>query len=197
MATTAIFAELLVIGLEALCWISLLALTWIGDDQRQWLVQFPARDWMPLITAATLAAAYVIGIFVDRVADSVFTRLDVDWNRHGNLPLSRARLTVMSKNKEVAMFLDYIRSRERIARATCFNLFAGTIALALFLGSRGASPLAIAGTVVAGVLVAFAALLVARRISKAYYHRLMDAYEIVTGDAPKPPDSPSMPEAPR
>ncbi len=73
MATTALFAEILIVGLGASVWLSLLVLTFTGPLQ----VHIQAvESWSTLITALILAAAYALGVLVDRVADSFYRWLE-------------------------------------------------------------------------------------------------------------------------
>src|SRR2546427_1690924 len=69
MATTALFVEILIIGLETAVWLCLLILTYVGpvnvDPQG-------LKEWSTLLTALALAAAYVLGILVDRASDSFY-----------------------------------------------------------------------------------------------------------------------------
>ena len=77
MTTTAIFAELLVTGLQAIVWLvlaslSVAGLTWIDVGT----VATRFKDWASLISVFVLGFAYALGIIVDRVADSLFYPMD-------------------------------------------------------------------------------------------------------------------------
>lgn len=124
MSTTTLFVELLIIGIEALVWVLLLvgsltdvSLVCVIEKLKGW------SGYSALITVMFLAVAYTLGILVDRASDIFYKLVQF---RPGRLPagVGEMRLTVMSANDGMAKFLDYQRSRLRIARATACNLFA-------------------------------------------------------------------------
>ena len=185
MATTAIVAEILIVGLEASAWLTLLVLTIFGTG---WIDVGVLEGWQALVTIVVLAGAYVLGILVDRAADSAHKALE--GRRPGRVvdkPASIAtmRLAAMQVSG-VATFVDYQRSRLRIARATVLNLVLALPAVVLFLASRtsaGATVIAVAALVLAAA--ATLAHLAYRRIEVAYVSRLSDAYALVK-KLPKP-----------
>lgn len=189
MATTAIFAELLIIGLEACVWLVLFSRIILGTSEVDISV---LKGWEALATIFVLGVAYTLGIVVDRLTDSLLHSIDVKlrnrWipRREGDPSVSERRLRIMAENERMAEFLDYLRSRVRIARSTVFNLALILVAL-IVLGIQKATTFAdpgagrvlvMAGTVVP-LLLAFA-LFSWVRISKTYYHRLDQAYRITT-----------------
>ncbi|MEK6373832.1 MAG: hypothetical protein AABO58_14180 [Acidobacteriota bacterium] len=169
MATTAIVAEILVIGLQAVIWIVLLAMS-IGGVPA---ARAGLKEWVPLITAFTLGFAYAFGIIIDRISDSLFTAggASESW--------AEQRLAVLARGDKVTDFLEYIRSRLRIARASTLNFALITLFGALFLCVRSD---ATAGQIVAatasGIGITIAAGKVAARIRKTYDKRLKQAIEL-------------------
>ena len=187
MKTTAIFAEVLVIGLQAVVWLSLFALSFSGVSwvARDALAELP--DWTPLIAVFAIAFAYPLGIIVDRMADSIFHPLDLRIRAkvlRGSKPRpARMRLYILAKNEGVALFLDYIRSRLRIARSTSLNLVLLTLSAAVFLTTRNLTgELEVIPLVASGVMLGLASLFAWYRISRTYYKRLRQAYEISQGE---------------
>ena len=72
MTTTAMFIEILIIGLQAVVWIALLAASIFGTKS----VQLQnLSDWETLIIVLVFAIAYVLGTLVDRVTDTAFLRV--------------------------------------------------------------------------------------------------------------------------
>jgi hypothetical protein len=72
MATTAMFIEILIIGLQAVVWVALLAASIFGIKS----VQLQnLSDWETLIIVLVFAIAYVLGILMDRLADTAFLRV--------------------------------------------------------------------------------------------------------------------------
>src|SRR5712691_6100301 len=73
MATTAVVAEILIVGLEAEAWLALVIFMVFGSD---WLNVGALGDFEALVTIVVIATAYVLGIVVDRAADSLFSLVE-------------------------------------------------------------------------------------------------------------------------
>jgi len=194
MATTAIFAEILIVGLQALVWLVLASVAILGVPS---VDVSSLEGWEGLITLAILAVAYALGIVVDRVADSVFDPFD-RLLREKHIPSSplsvpEMRLRIMSESEGMASFLDYVRSRVRIARSTAFNC-ALIVGAAILLDLRREATVGglvrhewLVLTMVVGAALSALALFAWVRITKTYNWRLDQAYRIVcekraTGD---------------
>lgn len=177
MATTAIFAELLVVGLQVLAWLTIVVL---GVAKKEAVIPAGLGDWSTLITLLIVALAYVLGVLMDRISDSVFKLIEHEpVQKEGDPPVSVKRLTVASRSEPVSRFLEYVRSRLRIARATSLNLALTTLAVAFWLARKNHGPWRVVVALVLGAIAASIALWVARRISKTYYERLTEAYELL------------------
>jgi 8-oxo-dGTP pyrophosphatase MutT (NUDIX family) len=186
VATTAVFAEILIAGLEAAAWLALLVAGIVGTD---WIDTERLHGWEALTTAVVLAAAYVLGILVDRFADSFHRWLAKAWpGRAVDKPASipRMRLTMLQVGGDLARFFEYQRSRQRIARATAVNCALAVPVAAWYVAPRsGVGPaLGAAAALLLATLVSEAA---NRRIEFAYVTRLGDAYRIVR-DLPEEAD---------
>ena len=185
MNTTAIFAELLVAGLLALVWLALVVLSFTrvtGSDAAAFASQM--KDWASLISVFVLGFAYALGIIVDRVADSLFHRVDRGIRRrHLDKKLPSAaemRLCVMADADKLAGFLDYIRSRQRITRSASLNLLLISLASAVFLTRRSsAGILWVSSTAIAALALAALSLFAWERISETYYKRLAQSYTLL------------------
>lgn len=182
MSTTTLFVEILIIGLEALVWLAMaLSLRWD---------MYPMLDFLRinqaysvLITPFLLALAYILGIIIDRAADSLYRPLRYSHKKDLPATVRAMRLRIMHASDGMAKFLEYQRSRLRIARATVLNLLVTLVAAAFLLtgtGEAGARvlPLVIAGGAIALALSVYAA----RRIDEAQMKNLVKAYEIITED---------------
>src|SRR5438067_5806359 len=108
MTTTAIVAEILIVGLQASAWVALLV-GWIYGTSL--IHEGLWRGWEGLGTILILATAYSLGIVIDRLADSLFRR--IAWLGGGG-GHRRQRLQVMRRDDPVSRFLEYQRSRLRI-----------------------------------------------------------------------------------
>jgi hypothetical protein len=192
LSTTAVFAEILIVGLQAEAWLALALLTVFGHE---WLFELDGvNDFAALLTIVVLALAYVLGIIVDRLADTLLDsfehsrlgkRVKTKFMSKPEEPepeprLSTMRMTVMAASDDMTSFLDYQRSRWRIARATVLNLVVAAPVVALYLvyGTNLDGLWALVPVASALVLIPityFAGV----RIQDAWVARLKDAYDIL------------------
>jgi hypothetical protein len=196
VATTAIFAEILVVGFQAAAWLTLLVLGLFGTD---WVTLSELETWAALITVAVVAAAYMLGVIVDRIADDVFllgARLVA-----GRLPGTRAgksgsgaddagpdvrrkRVVVIDASEGLGKFLDYQRSRLRVARATAVNAALSVPATTIFLAAQAdPAPGLIAFLASTAVALISASVYAAFKVGGAWRDSLDAAYEVVTARA--------------
>jgi hypothetical protein len=123
VTTTAIFAELLVCGLETLVWLVFLTCVITGRHLDAAGLA-PLKDWSALVTILIVAASYAVGTVSDRLADAVFGKWDEYLRRKkfaDDDQVGLARLRIAQASEPLAKYLEYIRSRMRLARATSFN----------------------------------------------------------------------------
>lgn len=188
MATTVIFAEILIVGLQALIWIALFLFGIFGLDAKSFSSANLAQ-WVQLIIVFVLAFAYTIGIFIDRAADSFFSRFDKQTRQKylgDSFPsVPKMRLYIMSKNATVNKYIDYIRSRSRIARSTAFNLVLILTAFVYIYFNRPSlniNPVQFISIDIVLIIFIILAIFSWQRISKTYYKRLKKGYEILKKD---------------
>lgn len=188
MSTTAIVAEIVIVGLEAEAWLGLFVLTIFG---RGWVDLGTLSDFSAVVVVVMIATAYALGVVVDRVADSMFKAIAKTaggaWlNRHfgrrshdWTLParVREMRYLVIRDADQSGAFLDYQRSRIRVARGTALNLAIAALALAAYLGRYGEPWQAICAT---GLLFVLLAVTVAasERIHAAWLAGLSDVYRM-------------------
>jgi amino acid permease len=180
MSTTSLFVEILVVGIQTLVWLVLLIhAQWDLKPFLDMLKEY--KEYAALITTLLLALAYVLGIFIDRIADSLCR-----WLRYSSdqlLPESvgKIRLRIMKESEGMAKFLDYQRSRLRIARATVFNMFVVIVLISIWMfWHRSADPGLMISVIGGGVVTFAIAVAAMRSIDKAQMDRLIDAYRIIT-----------------
>src|SRR6266545_3075634 len=123
--SAAVFAEILVAGLQALMWVVLAIVAIFGVPTFDTGPTAPHKGWEPLLTALALATAYALGVAVDRIADWALRPLD-DRIRDRNVPsrypsVPKMRLFIFSRRESLGKALDYHLSRMRIARSTTVN----------------------------------------------------------------------------
>jgi hypothetical protein len=185
VTTTAVFAEIIVVGLEAEAWIALLVLTIWGTE---WVDLDALDSWTALVTILVLASAYLLGIIVDRIADSLGKRASKavrkafsKQRRKPAVPFKVKRFHVLHEGGEgVIKFLEYQRSRQRVVRGTVVNVICAIPTTLAFLHwQTDASAWLLAGVLVIGVLVLAASVYANERIQTAYDDNLELAYETV------------------
>ena len=185
MTTTAVFAEIIVIGLQAEAWIAVLVLTIFGAE---WVDLEAVAPWSALITVLALAASYVLGILVDRLADSTLKGIAKRIKARGSaeqvkppVGFKRKRFTVLMQGTEgVIKFLEYQRSRQRVARGTIVNLaFAIPAVLAFMHWRADASPSWLVGVAAVGLVLLAASVYANERILEAYERNLDMAYDLI------------------
>ncbi|NJN87539.1 MAG: hypothetical protein HC881_16045 [Leptolyngbyaceae cyanobacterium SL_7_1] len=140
MSTTELFVELIIIGMGAAIWLFLLiasifGVAWVDADK---LLSLPAL--IPL-----LSVIYVLGIVIDRVADTLFERV---WGRRllrnyyeNQDRFHEDRRILYLQGERLANLLEYGRSRLRICRGWVLNSVLILLSLNLFTWTSIAEPL--------------------------------------------------------
>jgi hypothetical protein len=182
MSTTSLFVEILIVGIEAFIWLGLLAdIGWDLSPCVKILKEW--KEYSALITMFLIALAYVLGIFIDRVADSFYKIFRYSNKEPPAVPVGKMRLRIMKDSEGMAKFLDYQRSRLRIARATVLNLFltilVGSIWIVRHYHWTESFTFLLLGTLIVGIIALILAVIATRRIDEAQIKRLTDAYEII------------------
>jgi 8-oxo-dGTP pyrophosphatase MutT (NUDIX family) len=190
VSTTAVVAEILIVGLQAEAWLALIVITIFGSN---WIDVDTAAQFVPILLVLLLAIAYVLGVIVDRTADTGFKRFSETrlgrWTNHtfGKdsetwvLPAREQtmRTRVMLEGGGMATFIDYQRSRLRVARGTAVNLVAAIVVCAVYVPwHHGWSTTLGVEALLAGLLVVTVP--AAERIRTAWLGRLQDGYRALT-----------------
>lgn len=140
--------------------------------------------------AGAIGVAYLLGVVFDRFADTLLERFN-RWNRllfaielkeenkalspDDPFPEDRLQIEVIQKGDEAWEWMDYIRSRIRIARAMAAFVPAVTISMVLAIGLRDHPGMvrAVLAIVVAAYLAAFLVSQIlersSRRLPKTYH----------------------------
>jgi hypothetical protein len=138
--------------MEVEAWLVLFILTLFRDglDQRERCLR-TSRLWQPSLFLRSPTSS---GSLVDRLADTLLSGLEKtkrgkrikQWmSKNKNLhssdeEIAFMRMKVMSESEGLTRFLDYQRSRWRVARATVFNLAIGGVAGGLYVAVRMDQP---------------------------------------------------------
>ena len=189
MSTTLLFAELLIIGVQAGIWLLLLVLNLTGLDWLQRIQFVAVADWQALIVVILLSLLYVLGIIVDRVADSIFSRWEFRITietlrelKELKLPLVVLRFATSKDDEHLNHQYEYNRSRMRITRASSVNFALITVfALSLIFVHGQSLPDALKWRLsivvfILGTLLTFAAVYSWRKLMRGYVGMVRDNY---------------------
>ena len=180
MSTTAILVEILIVGLQACLWLSFIILTIFGFDWVAPLMKV-VKGWEPLLSIFILGICYTIGIVIDRVADCLFLIINPqnflmksNWiKKHAEVAHGDPRMEVLSCENKATDFLENIRSRVRIARATVLNTIFVTFFCLLFLLVQTSYPWKILSyVIISGSLVTISSMLILGVLEVTYQRRL-------------------------
>lgn len=197
MPAPAEFAQIIVIGLQAEIWLGLLLMTLLGPWR--WPGDFPDG----LAVLAVTALAIVLGVLVDRLADSAFTalrsgrrtkrmvaRLGLLLEDSPKWMISMMRQRVMGSDDPRSRFIEYQRNRLRIARATAFNLVFLSVPAGLFMAIRtqlGAGVIVVTELLI--LIGAYFSLYATAKIGSAWFGVMSEAYREWAEDHPKEAES--------
>jgi hypothetical protein len=192
MKTTELFVEQTLTGFLVLAAGAAPFLSW---DKLQELPE-KAKGGIDISSAAgAIGIAYLLGVIFDRFADTLLERIN-RWNRllfaidlkeedkalspEDPFPEDRLQIEVIDKGDEAWEWMDYIRSRIRVARAMTVFVPAVTLSLLLAFGLRDRAGLVRA--VLAVVVAAYVAAFLVSQILERSRHKLPKTYDLRTAD---------------
>ncbi|GHF77251.1 hypothetical protein ACFFSH_33150 [Streptomyces filamentosus] len=189
-AATAMFIEVLVVGIGTLAAAVLLFIALIGPANTSKLA--PAAD-SSLIAGVALAAAYALGILIDRAADTILAprrrRLRIHhFPSDGVYAQARLRL---ADNPIQAARADYARSRMRICRGWILNVIALTLTadLAMLRYTFDDRALILCVTTLLGAVTSFGFYRAWSALTETGYRKLAQQTALLTSPAvPSQPD---------
>jgi hypothetical protein len=173
MSTTALFVELLVCGTQVAIWILLLVMSMLDLSDLTVL----SKPVSTAVGAIAVVGVYSLGVVFDRVWDSCLRRVDKHIRRQHFMDqreLAAARKAVFSSGTGLSPYVDYIRTRMRIARATFCNSFLITCAALWLIESKTGEvwTRSYSLTFIAGVLLTSVAFFAFKTLDKSYYKTL-------------------------
>lgn len=186
-AATAMFVEVLVVGIGALTAAVLLLIALIGPVTTAKLA--PVAD-SSAAAGGGLAAAYALGILIDRAADAVLgphrRRLRTRFFS-SNVAYAQARLC-LANTPVLAARADYARSRMRICRGWTLNTLALTLTadLAMLRYSFEHRPLVLCTITVFGMATVFGFYCAWRALTVTGYRKLAEQTTTSTPSSPSP-----------
>jgi hypothetical protein len=185
MSTTAVFVELLIIGLESLLWLSLFISSLFGLDWVTTIVgTFEKADVFAAIVFIGLA--YVVGIVVDEICDSLIEpwakRIRDSVQSDTKLNMWDVQAYVFSHSELATSQLGYMRSRLRILRSSIFNIALVVVFAIAFLWTHAGGTVDLKGGLTwfmsfVGLLSVGCVLFVYRRITVSYWLRTLRVYK--------------------
>jgi len=174
MSTTVLFVEMLVCGAQAALWVLLAVMAVFGSSE----VLALWKQYTTEVGAVLVVWAYAFGVVFDRLWDLCLKPID-ERIRKKHFPakatLQAVRKEVFSSESGLPEFVDYIRSRMRIARATFCNTFLSTCAaLWLIVNQTGkAWSKDYTVTFVVGISLTVLCLYAFKNITENYYKTLV------------------------
>ncbi|MFF8313206.1 hypothetical protein [Streptomyces lydicus] len=186
-AATAMFVEVLVIGIGALTAAVLLLVALIGPATTAKLSPIAGSS---AATGAALAGAYALGILIDRAADAALTphrrRLRTRFFA-SNAAYAQARLR-LADVPALAARADYARSRMRICRGWTFNTLTLTLTadLAILRYSFAHRPLILCTITALGLATTFGFYRSWRALTETSYRKLAEQTTTLTASPPVP-----------
>jgi len=181
MNTTAIVIEILIGGLQTTIWLALIILSIFGYG---W-IQLNTVEKLLGLTIFIITISYTFGVLFDRLWDFLLQKPDeVIRNRYfSKSELYSMRVRIFSKSEPMAKFLDYIRSRMRIARASFCNFCLITATSLLFILTQLNHFDALLNlklllfTSTCGMLLALLAFYAWKKITNTYYKQMLTIYK--------------------
>jgi hypothetical protein len=183
MSTTALFVELLVIGLGVTIWLALLIAAVFGYTFSNF-----ASNVSIFALAPIFGIAYLLGIIIDRIAYELFSGLE---NRirnriivvSGSSPTTQAQERFILTNSELLRDqIIYNRSRLRICRSWVINFILIAFSSAIWSYVTKLYNAFILSLL--GVIFALVTFWVWRKLSEDYYYNIKASYEYLTNISP-------------
>jgi hypothetical protein len=192
MKTTELFVEQTLTGFLVLTAAAAPFLSW---EKLQELPE-KAKGGIDISSAAgAIGIAYLLGVIFDRFADTLLERIN-RWNRllfaidlkeenkalspEDPFPEDRLQIEVIHKGDEAWEWMDYIRSRIRVARAMTVFVPAVTLSLLLAFGLRDRP--GVVRAVLAVVVAAYVAAFLASQILERSRRKLPKTYDLRTDE---------------
>jgi hypothetical protein len=135
MSTTALFVDLLIIGIQVATW--LILLIFIVFDYRWFSLEY-IKGSETAIAIMLLPMFYPTGIFIDNLADYILHSWRDNIRERYNLDENQtvSKLLTTLKDDRLSDYFDYVRIRIRISRSSAFNFMLITILSIVFTLSR-------------------------------------------------------------
>ncbi|MFD7499349.1 hypothetical protein ACFV8T_45175 [Streptomyces sp. NPDC059832] len=186
-AATAMFVEVLVVGIGAITASALLLIALIGPATTAKLAPVTGSS---AAAGVGLAAAYALGILIDRAADTALTPHRRQLRTRffpSNTAYAQARLR-LADSPVLAARADYARSRMRICRGWTLNTLALTFTadLAMLRYSFEHRPLILGATSALGMATAFGFYRAWRALTVTGYRKLAEQTTLPAAGQPVP-----------
>jgi len=185
MATTVLFVEHLITGLQAAVWIVLIVLSCFGFD---WVRLDAVKEFESVIIVLLLSFVYPIGLFVDNFTDAILKKWSnkIRDQRMKKENFEGGSLVIMKVLKDIdddylKSYIGYVRTRIRISRSTALNFALITITSLVFTSTRLTNLprpqfiLLLGFEAIAGLAITILALLSWRSITNTFARQIVRA----------------------
>jgi hypothetical protein len=191
MSTTALFVDLLIIGIQVATWLILLIFTLF--DYRWARLEY-IKDSETAIAIMLLPMFYPIGIFIDNLADYVLHSWRDNIRKKYDLVENQTitKLLTTLKDERLSDYFDYVRIRIRISRSSALNFTLITILSIVFTLSRlgfvlGESKWTVAAfELIVGVCFIALAVYSWFSITDTFYKKLKQSWEMMPQEVVAP-----------
>lgn len=116
MSVTAMYVELLVVGLGGLIWATLFISWWFSD---KWIGIVPSlnlENYTAVIIPFLFSAAYVLGILIDKASKGIMEGFKTEMNED-----TKKYEAIIVESESATTSLNYMQSKIRIMRGYIFN----------------------------------------------------------------------------
>ena len=188
MSTTALFVDLLIIGIQVATWLILLIFTVFGYN---WFSLDYIKERETVIAVVLLPMFYPVGIFIDNLADYILNSWrEKIWEKYDSSKKQTvSRLLTTLKDDRLSDYFDYVRIRIRISRSSALNFTLITILSVIFTLTRLGTVLGdskwtvVAFELVIGAFFIGLAIYSWFSITDTFYRKLKQGWEMMPTDA--------------
>jgi hypothetical protein len=192
VGATALFVEVLVVGIGVLACLLAILLTVLGKD----LIGVLSSLDGPVVLLSGLSLSYVLGIIVDRLADQLFQKRAIRMQEQSfanDVEYETARAAVL-RVPAFSARLDYSRSRLRVVRGWSLNGLGLLVSGNLLLLVRYDAPAnrvtaASLSLTVATLVISIGSLFAWQSLAKTQYQQIAKQYRILVGPGETVPTS--------
>lgn len=180
MGTTQLYVELILIGMESFAWIVIFLADIVGEK-----VFAVSLDMLRNFGSSVLMIGllYILGLFCDRLADMLLWRTEKKIRKKSGMDSETSILIWETHNLDG--FVNYMRSRIRILRASILNLPMITVSLHVYVKRNWQQQGDLLGYIWGlGLVLTWIAVKAYKKLVKNYYDKACAVEKSDRGKAP-------------